>query len=112
MQKINVLKFVFLQKGFHFPHGIPPQIVVSLENDFPARQRVEVGKICLGLLKINAPREISANDNRILLVHDCLPARAQLFHIILPASAKDIHWLVNGTRQMQVCNGIKCHRAL
>ena len=49
MQNMQTFKAIIRKKLLHFPHGIPPIIVISLENDFLSRQgfqKCEIG-FCL-----------------------------------------------------------------
>ena len=68
----------------HFGGGFPPQIVVALQNDLFARQRVDQRKIAFRFRKVDAPRNIPAQNNGVLRRNKRTPVFDDLFRVPLP----------------------------
>ena len=83
----------------------PPVVVVSLENDFPARNFVEEGKVLFCLLDAERPAEVSEQHGRVARRNHGKPL-AEFLHVALPAPAEHIHGLIRAEAQMEVSDGV------
>ena len=93
----------------HFGGGFPPQIVVALQNDLFARQRVDQRKIAFRFRKVDAPRNIPAQNNGVLRRNKRTPVFDDLFRVPLPPAAENIHRLGYIGGKVQISKRIKRH---
>ena len=77
-QKLDAVNLMRLEELRHFAHRRPPQIVVSLEDDLLSRQTFDHLKIRQCLLQIDAPRDIAADDNRVVIRDQMRPVLPDL----------------------------------
>jgi len=108
VKDIQAFPAVLRKKAVHFCGGIPPVIVVSLQQQLAARQRVQKGKIPRPFLQAHGPGQIAAEHYRVLRPH-CPEPLSQLIHIPFPAAAEHIHGLIGGQREVGIPDRVQGH---
>ena len=68
IEYINGVDAVRGEKARGFGHGVPPVIVIALENYLPAGQRVYEEEILQRAVKPHAPAQIAAEHGDVILV--------------------------------------------
>ena len=111
MQKRQAAKPIRSQIGVHFRHGRPPVIVVSLQEQFPARKILKERKIRTAVLQLHRPGGVPRQYHGILRTHSRQPVFPQTLHIVLPA-AENVHGLGRSQRQMKIPDCKNCHSIL
>ena len=86
----------------HFFDGIPPIIVVSLEQNFFAGKIVDETEIGKRFLEIDAPRKIAGNDNGVLLTDRFEPVFLDFFSMLCPTRTELVHRFIDGKGKMRV----------
>lgn len=76
-------------------HRGPPQIVISLGDHFSSGQPVDPAQICHRLIRSESPGDVAGNDDQILLSHLFLPVFSDLFMMVYPTGAENIHGFLN-----------------
>ena len=83
----------------------PPVVVVPLENDLPAGDLVDEGKILFRLLDAERPAEVPQKNRRVAGLDHGKPL-AELVHVSLPAAAEHVHGLVRAEAEVQITDGV------
>jgi len=101
---------VFGEKALHFGGGVPPIVVVALEQVLLPRQGVDEPEILQRFHQAHAPGQVAAQHGDVILRQhgESLPDAG---HIVLPTVPEDLHGLVGPQGQMQIANGIQRHTA-
>ena len=90
VENVNRGNAVFLKKFFHFCGGVPPVIVVALQNNFPARKAVDEQEVLQALLEADAPGGVPAEDCHVVLFQ-AGEGRRQACGVVRPPGAEDVH---------------------
>ena len=83
----------------------PPIVVVPLENNFPAGNFVDEGKVLFRLLDAECPAEVPQKNRRVAGRYHGKPL-AELVHVSLPAAAEHVHGLVRAEAEVQITDGV------
>ena len=100
---------VLVEEPLHLGGRLPPVVVIALEENLFAGKPVDELKVRQGLLEAHAPAQVAAEDGDVIL-RQRRKAAAELFHVVLPFVAEDVHGLIGAERQVQVAKGVEGHR--
>ena len=83
---------------FQLAHAGPPIIVVSFEDDLLSWKCGKHGKIFFdGIGQVHGPRRVTAKNNRIVSANGLFPVLDDLFPMVFPLRAEDVHGFCRGS---------------
>ena len=92
----------------HLGPGAEPVVMVALEKEFPAVERMEKGKISLRFLQCHPPGDIAHNNRRILRRNNPVPVLPKPLRVIVPA-LENVHGFAPPKGQMRISYGVQAH---
>lgn len=108
---VVVEEFERAARGFrHLRHRVPPVVVVAADDDLAAGELRDPQEVRERFRQIAAPGEIACDDDRVLRADRLEPGTADLFAVVLPVLAEDVHrlrrWVAG---EMEVAECVQFH---